>query len=115
MDTGKLGRSAASASVDGFAYYMATGSALSGPAIRSELDLLEARVQFDAPARPLHRCVCIAPCIAVDMMDNPSALPTCPQRQQQKKTAVRKWSKIIHTTSRRGQSRNGEQKHRFSA
>ena len=26
--------------------------------------------------------------IAVDMMDNASALPTCPQRQQQKKTAV---------------------------
>src|SRR3981081_1279171 len=34
-------------------------------------------------------------------MDNASALPTCPQRQQQKKTAVRNWSKITHTTSRR--------------
>src|SRR5215475_12168070 len=39
---------------------------------------------------------------AVDMMDNASALPTCPQRQQQQKTAVRKWAKITHTTSRRG-------------
>src|SRR5262245_64745752 len=37
--------------------------------------------------------------IAVDMMDNASALPTCPQRQQQQKTALRKWA---HTTSRRG-------------
>jgi hypothetical protein len=45
----------------------------------------------------------IAPGIVVDMMDNASALPTCPQRQQQKKTVVRKWSKITHTTSRRGQ------------
>src|SRR5262245_20515619 len=27
--------------------------------------------------------------IAVDMMDNASALPTCPQRQQQQKTALR--------------------------
>jgi hypothetical protein len=51
---------------------------------------------------PLHRCVRIVTGIAVDMMDNASALPTCPQRQQQKKTAVRKWSKITHTTSRRG-------------
>jgi hypothetical protein len=40
--------------------------------------------------------------IAVDMMDNASALPTCPQRQQQQKTALRKWAKITHTTSRRG-------------
>jgi hypothetical protein len=40
--------------------------------------------------------------IAVDMMDNASALPTCPQRQQLKKTALRKWPKITHTTSRRG-------------
>jgi hypothetical protein len=40
--------------------------------------------------------------IAVDMMDNASALPTCPQRQQQEKTAFRKWPKITHTTSRRG-------------
>ena len=36
------------------------------------------------------------------MMDNASALPTCPQRQQQEKTAFRKWPKITHTTSRRG-------------
>jgi hypothetical protein len=27
-------------------------------------------------------------------------LPTCPQRQQQEKTAFRKWPKITHTTSR---------------
>jgi hypothetical protein len=40
--------------------------------------------------------------IAVDMMDNASALPTCPQRQQQEKTAFRRWPKITHTTSRRG-------------
>jgi hypothetical protein len=39
--------------------------------------------------------------VAVDMMDNASALPTCPQRQQQQKTAIRIWSKITHTTSRR--------------
>jgi hypothetical protein len=26
--------------------------------------------------------------IAVDMLDNASALPTCPQRQQQQKTAL---------------------------
>jgi hypothetical protein len=39
--------------------------------------------------------------IAVDMMDNASALPTCPQRQQQQKTAKRKLVKITHTTSRR--------------
>src|SRR5271166_324747 len=36
------------------------------------------------------------------MMDNARALPSCPQRQQQHKTAVRKWVKITHTTSRRG-------------
>jgi hypothetical protein len=35
--------------------------------------------------------------IAVDMMDNASALPTCPQRQQQKKTAAQNWSKITHS------------------
>ena len=40
--------------------------------------------------------------IAVDMMDNASALPTCPQRLQQQKAAFRKWAKITHTTSRRG-------------
>src|ERR1700716_518148 len=39
--------------------------------------------------------------LRLDMMDNASALPTCPQRQQQKKTAVRNWFKITHTTSRR--------------
>ena len=38
--------------------------------------------------------------LAADMMDNASALPTCPQRQQQQKTAVRNWPKITHTTSR---------------
>jgi hypothetical protein len=32
-----------------------------------------------------------------ERMDNASALPTCPQRQQQKKTAVQKWSKITHS------------------
>jgi hypothetical protein len=42
-----------------------------------------------------------AAAITVDMMDNASALPTCPQRQQQK-TAIRKQFKIAHTTSRRG-------------
>jgi hypothetical protein len=35
-------------------YYEATGSALSGHAISSELDLLEARAQFDAPERSVH-------------------------------------------------------------
>ena len=40
------------------------------------------------------------------MMDNASALPTCPQRQQQEKTAFRKWPKITHTTSRRGYFQN---------
>jgi hypothetical protein len=35
-------------------YYEATGSALSGQAISSELDLLEARAQFDAPERCVH-------------------------------------------------------------
>jgi hypothetical protein len=35
-------------------YYEATGSALGGPAIASELDLLEARAQFDAPERSVH-------------------------------------------------------------
>src|ERR1700682_827330 len=28
-------------------------------------------------------------------VDNASALPTCPQQQQQKKTAVRNWSKLV--------------------
>ena len=41
-------------------------------------------------------------------MDNASALPTCPQRQQQEKTAFRKWPKITHTTSRRGKVYNGD-------
>ncbi len=35
-------------------YYEATGSALGAQAISSELDLLEARAQFDAPERPVH-------------------------------------------------------------
>jgi hypothetical protein len=35
-------------------YYEATGGALGAHAIRSELDLLEARAQFDAPERPVH-------------------------------------------------------------
>ena len=37
---------------------------------------------------------------AVDMMDNASALPTCPQRQKQPQTADRNGLKITHTTSR---------------
>ena len=36
----------------------------------------------------------------VDMTDNASALPTCPQRQQQQKTADRNWLIITHTTAR---------------
>jgi hypothetical protein len=35
-------------------YYEATGGALSGQAISTELDLLEARAQFDAPERSVH-------------------------------------------------------------
>jgi hypothetical protein len=35
-------------------YYEATGSALGGQAISSDLDLLEARAQFDAPERSVH-------------------------------------------------------------
>jgi hypothetical protein len=35
-------------------YYKTTGSALGGQAISSELDLLEARAQFDAPERSVH-------------------------------------------------------------
>src|SRR6266478_3582883 len=35
-------------------YYQATGGALSGQAISLELDLLEARAQFDAPERSVH-------------------------------------------------------------
>jgi hypothetical protein len=35
-------------------YYEATGGALSGQAISSELDLLEARAQFDASERSVH-------------------------------------------------------------
>jgi len=34
------------------------------------------------------------------MMDNASALPTCPQRQNQPQTADRNGPKITHTTSR---------------
>ena len=36
-------------------YYHATGSAPSAAAIRSALDLLEARAQFDAPERAINR------------------------------------------------------------
>jgi hypothetical protein len=35
-------------------YYEATGAALGGQAISSELDLLEARAQFDGPERSVH-------------------------------------------------------------
>src|SRR5436305_8179576 len=35
-------------------YYEATGGALGAQAISSELDLLEARAQFDAPERSVH-------------------------------------------------------------
>jgi hypothetical protein len=35
-------------------YYEATGGALNGQAISSEVDLLEARAQFDAPERSVH-------------------------------------------------------------
>jgi hypothetical protein len=35
-------------------YYEATGGALTGQALSSELDLLEARAQFDAPERSVH-------------------------------------------------------------
>src|SRR5438093_12948876 len=35
-------------------YYEATGSPLGAQAIASELDLLEARAQFDAPERSVH-------------------------------------------------------------
>src|SRR5215510_9846630 len=35
-------------------YYEATGGALNAHAISSELDLLEARAQFDAPERSVH-------------------------------------------------------------
>src|SRR4029450_12630965 len=35
-------------------YYQATGDALGGKAIFSEIDLLEARAQFDAPQRSVH-------------------------------------------------------------
>ena len=35
-------------------YYEATGDAPSAAAIRSALDLLEARAQFDAPERAVH-------------------------------------------------------------
>src|SRR3977135_3781885 len=31
--------------------------------------------------------------IAVNMMDNARALPTCPQRQQQQKTEIQNWFK----------------------
>jgi hypothetical protein len=35
-------------------YYQATGAATSAAEIRSALDLLEARAQFDGPQRPVH-------------------------------------------------------------
>ena len=35
-------------------YYQATGEAASAAAIRSALDLLEARAQFDGPERAVH-------------------------------------------------------------
>src|SRR5438876_4469033 len=35
-------------------YYQATGGAASAAEIRSTLDLLEARAQFDGPERPVH-------------------------------------------------------------
>src|SRR5258708_20230041 len=35
-------------------YFEVTGGALTGQAISSELDLLEARAQFDAPERSVH-------------------------------------------------------------
>src|SRR5260221_4464127 len=35
-------------------YFEVTGGALNGQAISSELDLLEARAQFDAPERSVH-------------------------------------------------------------
>ena len=38
--------------------------------------------------------------IAMDMMDNARALPTCPQRQQQQQTADRNMLKFTHTTAR---------------
>jgi hypothetical protein len=55
MVTGKPGPSAASAFAVGYAVAIeATGSALAAQAISSELDLLEARAQFDAPERTVH-------------------------------------------------------------
>jgi signal transduction histidine kinase len=40
------------------------------------------------------------PGIAVDMMDNANALPTSPQRQQQRQTIDRNWPKITHSIPR---------------
>src|SRR5262245_17523629 len=56
MVTGKRGRSAASAFAAGCvaAITRPRGGVLGGPAIASELDLLEARAQFDAPERSVH-------------------------------------------------------------
>jgi transposase len=54
-------------------------------------------------ARLCHQCkdrACDIADLAVDMMDNASALPTCPQRPQQQKTVAQNWPKITHTTSR---------------
>jgi hypothetical protein len=51
-------------------YYEASGSAMSGSAIRSEVDLLEARAQFDAPERAVHlRVAEHAGCIYPDLAD----------------------------------------------
>jgi hypothetical protein len=66
-------------------------------------------LQWSSPRRAVQKDLVTIPpdknaaaAIAVDMMDNASALPTCPQRKQQQKTAIPKWFKITHTTSRRG-------------
>ena len=51
-------------------HYEATGEALSAAAIRSTLDLLEARAQFDAPERTVHiRVAEHAGCIYLDLAD----------------------------------------------
>jgi hypothetical protein len=51
-------------------YYRQTGAALSAAAIRSTLDLLEARAQFDGPGRSVHvRVAEHAGCIYLDLAD----------------------------------------------
>src|SRR5258706_13628444 len=53
-------------------YYQETGSALSTKAVRSALDLLEARAQFDAPERSVHvRVAEHAGHIYLDLADDP--------------------------------------------